>query len=160
MGRNLREGGSVQGNQLIRTQQLGWEKLMLWLTAPVLQGWRAAVALGSLVLCPYLVPSRTEREKANGLKGKWLAEKERQPQTDRRARASTVSHPCVPRGTVAEVLGLREVSLHMCLAASPLGSAIPVTPAHAGQCPLHCSWPTQCRWRDVGGMLQALLLIG
>lgn len=57
-------------NWLISTQQLGWEKLMLWLTAPVLQGWRAMVALEIPVLDPHLILPGTERAKANGLKGK------------------------------------------------------------------------------------------
>lgn len=80
MGGNLSEGGSVWGNWFISTQQLGWEKRMLWLTAPVLQGWRAVAALGRPVLDPHLILPRTQRGKANGLKGKWPAEKIKQPQ--------------------------------------------------------------------------------
>lgn len=85
MAGNLREGRSSQGNRLIGTQQLGWEKLMLWLTAPILRGWRALVAVGSLVLDLYLIPSSIERGKAHSLKGKWPVEKEKQPKTDKKA---------------------------------------------------------------------------
>lgn len=112
-------------NWLISTQQLGWEKLMLWLTAPVLQGWRAMVALEIPVLDPHLILPRTERAKANGLKGKWPAEKAKQPQTIKGPKPAlflTEFPHC--RGIGAEVLGLREVSHHSqthrwSLAASP-----------------------------------------
>lgn len=58
---------------------------MLWLTAPILRGWRALVAVGSLVLDLYLIPSSIERGKAHSLKGKWPVEKEKQPKTDKKA---------------------------------------------------------------------------
>lgn len=162
MGGTLRERGSVQGNWLISSWQLGWEKLMVWLTALVLWGWRAVVALGSLVLHPNRIPSRTERGRANSLKGKWPVGKEKQPETGKRAPASTVSHRCAPRGTVAEAPGLREASPHTYtrnLAAVPSWqhphSQAPLQhPGRRRRCPLRCSghlgWVEGC-WGAAAG---------
>lgn len=85
MAGNLGEGRSIQGSWFIDTQQLGWEKLMLWLIAPILWGWRVLVAVGSLVLDLYLIASSIERGKAHSLKGKWPVEKEKQPKNDKKA---------------------------------------------------------------------------
>lgn len=132
---------------------------MLWLTAPVLLGRRAAVALGSFALDPYLMPSRIARRKANGLKGKWPVEKEKQPKTDKRAWASTVSHPCSQTDCSSGPWAQEGFTPHLCrepgnnpqLAASPSGSATPATPAHAQQCPLHCSGPHNLGGKILGG---------
>lgn len=78
VGGNLIEGGSVWGNWLISSQQLGWVKLIPWLTAPALQGWKAVIALGSPVLDPH--PAK-DIGGLKWLKGKWPAEKAKQPQT-------------------------------------------------------------------------------
>lgn len=126
------EGGSVQGNWLISSWQLGWEEL----TALVLRGWKAAAALGSLVLDPYLIPSRTERGRAKSLKGKRPVEKEMQPRIDKRALSqhcfsSLCSQRDCSRGPWAQ--GGFTPHLHKepgsspQLAASPLAS---ITPAH------------------------------
>lgn len=154
------EGGSVWGNWLISTQQLGWEKLRLWLTAPVLQGWRAVAALGRPVLDPHLILPRTERGRSNGLKGKWPAEKTKQPQTIKGPEPALFL-TAFPEGWEQRSLGsgrfhttpkpTRGAWKQSPAGLFPSGNTTPGTPAHSS---VHCSGPPDLGRKMLGGCCQ------